>query len=84
MPEKTVHFAATVLAHVISADHNILTEESESRWQCRYACGRAKLIHETDPNVIFTQTKSKTRHHGASVNDSVLRIENPRTIHTEQ
>ena len=37
MPEKTVHFAATVLAHVISADHNILTEESESRWQCRYA-----------------------------------------------
>ena len=33
----TVHFAATVLADVISADHNILTEESESRWQCGYA-----------------------------------------------
>ena len=33
----TVHFAATVFADVISADHNILTEESESRWQCGHA-----------------------------------------------
>ena len=29
-------------------------------------CGRAGLIHETDPKVIFTQTKSKTRHHDAT------------------
>ena len=37
MPERTVHFAATVFADVISADYNILTGESKSRWQCRYA-----------------------------------------------
>ena len=37
MPEMTVHFAAILFADVISADHNIVTEESESRWQCRYA-----------------------------------------------
>ena len=36
MPEMTVNFATTVFADVISADHNILTEKSESRWQCRY------------------------------------------------
>ena len=32
MPEMTVHFAATV-----SADYNILTGGSESRWQSRHA-----------------------------------------------
>ena len=37
MPEMTVHFTAPVFADVISADHNILTEESESRWQCGHA-----------------------------------------------
>ena len=37
MPEMTVHFAATVFADVISADYNIMIEESKSRWQCRYA-----------------------------------------------
>ena len=37
MREMTVHFAATVFADVISADYNIVTEESESRWQSRHA-----------------------------------------------
>ena len=59
MPEMTVHFAAIVFADVISADHNILTGESESRWQSRHAVVVQGLFTKRIPKLSFPKRSHK-------------------------